>query len=81
MRVLTVNSVAGLLAVLQEQVGSTPSHAVIHSWGQPEATAATAEEEVDKKVGQRRAGGAVDTFLDSESLDYSSSGFRYISLQ
>lgn len=77
MRVLTVNSVAGLLAVLKKQVGSTPSHAVIHSWGQPEATAATAEEE----VGQRRAGGAVDTFLDSESLDYSSSGFRYISLQ
>ncbi|KAM3865367.1 dynein axonemal heavy chain 6 [Diretmus argenteus] len=52
MHMLMVDSASKLLAVFQEQVGSTPSHAVIQSWGQPEATTATIEEEVDEKVPQ-----------------------------
>uniref|UniRef100_A0A667W9Y7 Dynein axonemal heavy chain 6 n=1 Tax=Myripristis murdjan TaxID=586833 RepID=A0A667W9Y7_9TELE len=36
MHVLMVNSVSRLLAVLQEQVDSTPNHAMIQTWGQPE---------------------------------------------
>ena len=47
-----VNAVAKLLAVFQEQVGRTPSHAIIQSWGQQSETATeTAGEENDKKVG------------------------------
>ena len=49
---LVVNAVAKLLAVFQEQVGRTPSHAIIQSWGQqPETATEAAEEEIDKKVG------------------------------
>ncbi len=45
-----VNVGAKLLAVLQEQVRHTPSHAVIQSWNQPsEATADPAQEEEDMK--------------------------------
>lgn len=50
--ILVVNAVAKLLAVFQEQVRQTPSHAIIQSWNQhSEATTDPAEEEMDKKVG------------------------------
>ncbi|KAM4603926.1 dynein axonemal heavy chain 6 [Polymixia lowei] len=49
MHVLMVNSVARLLAGLQEQVGCTPSHATIQSWGRPETSADPAEEEMETK--------------------------------
>ncbi|XP_070782457.1 dynein axonemal heavy chain 6 [Enoplosus armatus] len=50
LHILVVNAVAKLLAVLQEQVCLTPSHAAIQSWSQhSEDTADPAEEEMDKK--------------------------------
>lgn len=52
MHTLVVNAVAKLLAVFQEQVRRTPSHAIIQSWSQhSEATTDPAEEQMDKKVG------------------------------
>ena len=59
MHILVVNSVAGLLAVLQEQISRTPTHAVIHSWADPDAGAAVpdarsnivaASDDTNKKV-------------------------------
>ncbi|XP_076584320.1 dynein axonemal heavy chain 6 [Chaetodon auriga] len=50
LHILVVNAVAKLLAVLQEQVRQTPSHAIIQSWSQQsEATTDPVEEEMDKK--------------------------------
>ncbi|KAM9363597.1 dynein axonemal heavy chain 6 [Symphorus nematophorus] len=50
LHIMVVNAVAKLLAVLQEQVHQTPSHAIIQSWSQhSEATTDPAEEEKDKK--------------------------------
>uniref|UniRef100_A0A8K9XJ36 Dynein, axonemal, heavy chain 6 n=1 Tax=Oncorhynchus mykiss TaxID=8022 RepID=A0A8K9XJ36_ONCMY len=40
MHILAVNSVAKLLAVLQDQIQHTPTHAVIHSWADTDAAAA-----------------------------------------
>ena len=64
MHILVVNSVAGLLAVLQEQISCTPTHAVIHSWADPDAvaavpdarsnTTAAAADDTNKKVTPRR---------------------------
>ncbi|XP_067106416.1 dynein axonemal heavy chain 6 [Osmerus mordax] len=59
MHILVVNSVAGLLSVLQEQISCTPTHAVIHSWADPDAVAAVpdarsntaaASDDTNKKV-------------------------------
>ncbi|KAM7393703.1 hypothetical protein PAMP_020556 [Pampus punctatissimus] len=50
LHILVVNAVAKLLAVFQEQVGRTPSHAIIQSWGQqPEAVTDAAEDNIDNK--------------------------------
>ncbi|KAK6324533.1 hypothetical protein J4Q44_G00038750 [Coregonus suidteri] len=42
MHILAVNSVAKLLAVLQDQIQHTPTHAVIHSWADTDAADADA---------------------------------------
>lgn len=42
---------AKLLAVLQEQVGQTPSHADIESWSQLSEATTDPAEDMDKKVG------------------------------
>ncbi|KAG7485670.1 dynein heavy chain 6, axonemal [Solea senegalensis] len=50
---LVVNEAAKLLAVLQEQLHETPSHAVIQSWSQPsEHVTEPADEETDTKSGE-----------------------------
>ncbi|XP_078146083.1 dynein axonemal heavy chain 6 [Centroberyx gerrardi] len=71
MHILMVNSSAGLLAVLQEQVDSTPSHAIIQSWGQPEATTTPTEEELDKKVGHpsNKSAPVLPMFISELMLD------------
>uniref|UniRef100_A0A673W197 Dynein axonemal heavy chain 6 n=1 Tax=Salmo trutta TaxID=8032 RepID=A0A673W197_SALTR len=43
MHILAVNSVAKLLAVLQDQTQHTPTHAVIHSWADTDAAKPTVE--------------------------------------
>ncbi|XP_067440238.1 dynein axonemal heavy chain 6 [Thunnus thynnus] len=73
---LVVNAVAKLLAVFQEQVSRTPSHAIIQSWGQqPETATEAAEEEIDKKpVESETARGqpmfTSELMLDTNALTY-----------
>ncbi|XP_045894233.1 dynein axonemal heavy chain 6-like [Micropterus dolomieu] len=49
LHVLVVNAVTKLLAVLQEQVGQTPSHADIQSWSQLSEATTDPAEDMDKK--------------------------------
>ncbi|XP_064860607.1 dynein axonemal heavy chain 6-like [Oncorhynchus nerka] len=52
MHILAVNSVAKLLAVLQDQIQHTPTHAVIHSWADTDAAGdgGGATEDSDRKA-------------------------------
>ena len=48
---MKVTAVADILAIIQEQVCQTPSHAIIQSWSQQaEQTTDPAEEDMRKKV-------------------------------
>ncbi|XP_038570255.1 dynein heavy chain 6, axonemal isoform X1 [Micropterus salmoides] len=73
LHILVVNAVAKLLAVLQEQVGQTPSHAVIQSWSQhSEADTDPALKDMDKMSGTSQVQPMFisELMLDTAALTY-----------
>ncbi|XP_056136504.1 dynein axonemal heavy chain 6 [Lampris incognitus] len=69
MHILMVNSLAKLMSVLQEHVSHTPSHLVIQSWGQPEATTDRMEEANNRKSLSSDSSPVVPMFVSELILD------------
>uniref|UniRef100_A0A8C4HR50 Dynein, axonemal, heavy chain 6 n=2 Tax=Dicentrarchus labrax TaxID=13489 RepID=A0A8C4HR50_DICLA len=74
---LVVNAVSKLLAVFQEQVRQTASHATIQSWSQHcEATADCAEKETDKKSVKSETSHVQPMFISELMLDTNALTYR-----
>ncbi|XP_023277881.1 dynein heavy chain 6, axonemal [Seriola lalandi dorsalis] len=75
---LLVNAVAKLLAVLQEQVHRTPSHAIIQSWNQhSDAITDSGDQEMERKVGHSPHVQPMfisELILETNALTYKPSG-------
>uniref|UniRef100_A0A3B4T6A4 Dynein axonemal heavy chain 6 n=1 Tax=Seriola dumerili TaxID=41447 RepID=A0A3B4T6A4_SERDU len=78
---LLVNAVAKLLAVLQEQVHRTPSHAIIQSWNQhSEAITDPGDQEMERKVGHSPHVQPMfisELILETNALTYKPSGENF----